>query len=232
MSDSLALTFKDREGSLQQLKEELATKVGKAQAVVLLGKTPKSEIRHRLMNPRNPKGPNNPEFDYLEHAYVEQTLNFAFMLNWSVEVTHRERIESEAFIEVLLTLNFKDGTVVKKSGFGGAAKLNNFNQSWGDVFKSAYSDAIKNAATKLGIGLDLYRHEEVVVEKTQKIDAQAPGQPTDEQRGKPALEAQLQAIQNMGGTLPESEEDRAKITFGQAVDWIAQLRAKKNGGAK
>lgn len=227
MTNEFALAFKDRDGSLAELKEELATKIGKAQAVVLLGKTPKSEIRKRLMNPRNPKGPNNPEFSYLEHAYVEQVLNFAFGMNWDAVVEKEEWMGDDISLTGYIEVRFKNFTV-KKTGFGGAKFLaNNPNMSRADAKKSAYSDMIKNAATKLGIGLDLYRHEEVAIEKIEKAVQVASGEPDGKQMGGPATEAQLQAIKSMGGTLPEDSEEVKKITFGQAVEWIKKLREQR-----
>jgi hypothetical protein len=217
-----AATKAQRDSNVLKLKQDLMESIGTAQAIVLLGKTPKGEIRKRLMNPKNPSGPGNPTFSYVEHAYVEQTLNLAFMLNWSVEVTHRERIDSEAFVEIILTLNFKNNVVVKKSGFGGAAKTGSPNQTWGDVFKSAYSDAIKNAATKLGIGLDLYRHEEITGEVVAKAKAVEAGQPDGQKLSGKATETQLATIKNLGG------EPGENMTFAEAADKIRQLAQMKN----
>jgi hypothetical protein len=159
------MKFKDREGYIKTLKENLMEKVGTAQAIILMGRTPPGEIRKRLMNPSNPKGSNNPEFSYLEHAYVEETLNYAFAFNWDVVVEETTWNGDDVMLRGYIEVRFKDGTKVKKSGFGGAKFIaNNRNMSRGDAAKSAYSDMIKNAATKLGIGLDLYRHEERMIE--------------------------------------------------------------------
>ena len=159
------MKFKDRQGYIKTLKEALMEKVGTAQAIILMGRTPNGEIRKRLMNPRNPKGPNNPEFSYLEHAYVEETLNFAFAFNWDVVVEEQTWTGDDILLRGYIEVRFKDGSKVRKTGFGGAKFIsNNPNMSRGDAAKSAYSDMIKNAATKLGIGLDLYRHEERTIE--------------------------------------------------------------------
>ncbi len=212
--------FKQRQEYLTQMKDALMEKVGTAQAVILLGKTPKGEIRKRLMNPKKPKSEYNPEFSYLEHAFVEETLNFAFMLNWNVEVISKERIGEEAFVEILLTATFKDGSVIKKSGFGGAMHIaNNPNTSWGDVFKSAYSDAIKNAATKLGIGLDLYRHEEKAVEKAVVIQEEQKARPVIKDSTDPALPSQIETLKGMG----VSEEEAKKMNKQEASDKIREL---------
>jgi hypothetical protein len=215
-----------QQDKLLQLKNSLFEKVGTAQAIVLLGKTPKSEVRSRLMNPRNPEGENNPRFFYVEHAYVEQVLNYAFQLQWNVKCISKERVGEEALVEILLSVKFKDGNVVEKTGFGGAKHLNNPNMSWGDVFKSAYSDAIKNAATKLGIALDLYRSEEVQQEKL-------PDQPitNNVQDSKPATDNQKATIKNILDNHPElargQNYDFDKMTFGQASETIKTLSSGK-----
>ncbi len=214
---------------LEKLKNDLLEKVGTAQAIVLLGKTPKSEIRKRLMNPKNPKGANNPEFSYVEHAYVEQVLNYAFMLHWDSKCISKERIGEEAFVEILLTVTFKDGTQVSKTGFGGARHFNNPNTSWGDVFKSAYSDAIKNAATKLGVALDLYRSEDAEVEKMPENNGSSKGQtpqaPTN--FDDKATPTQVKTIQGILDNHPELSQgqnyDFDKMTKGQATEVIKNL---------
>jgi len=211
---------------LLKLKNDLFDKVGTAQAIVLLGKTPKGEIRSRLMNPKNPEGDNNPRFFYVEHAYVEQVLNYAFMLQWSVKCISKERIGEEVFVEILLSVTFKDKSVVEKTGFGGAKHLNNPNTSWGDVFKSAYSDAIKNAATKLGVALDLYRHEEVEQEKLPETSNGKTAEPPTNFDDK-ATPTQIKTIQGILDNHPELAQgqnyDFEKMTKGKATEILKNL---------
>jgi hypothetical protein len=161
-----SIKFKEREGYVADLKKDLMEKIGTAQAIILMGKTPKGEIRKRLMNPKKEKSEFNPEFSYLEHAYVEETLNLAFMFNWDAvvekETWNGDDVELLGYLEIRFP---KSKIIVKKTGIGGAKYIsNNPNMSRADAAKSAYSDMIKNAATKLGIGLDLYRHEEKMIE--------------------------------------------------------------------
>jgi hypothetical protein len=171
------IKFKERTGYLDDLKKDLMERVGTAQSIILMGRTPQGEIRKRLMNPSNPKGSNNPEFSYLEHAYVEELLNLAFAFNWDVVVEETTWNGDDVMLKGYIEVRFKNNVVVRKTGFGGAKFIaNNRNMSRGDAAKSAYSDMIKNAATKLGIGLDLYRHEErmieaVVMKPTQQVVA-------------------------------------------------------------
>ena len=138
-----------------------------AQIGLLLQKTPRREIRTRLLNPRNPEGPNNPRLKYLEHAYVTETLNLCFGFNWDLEVIEQERINNEAVVRTRLTVRLADGSAITKDSFGGALyQPNNPNSSWADTLKAAQSDGLKAAAARLGIGLDLYRHEELANEST------------------------------------------------------------------
>lgn len=216
-----------REAAADTLKQELIEKIGKATATLLLQKTPRTEVRKRLLNPSKPRGPGNPEFSYLEHAYVSETLNFAFMLDWDLIITRSERIGSEAFVEGYIEVRFKNGKAVRKAGFGGAVKIEaNRNQTWADVFKSAESDMLKNCAARLGLGLDLYRHEEKVIEKA---IVQAPiAQPTRvllEDGEKPATEQQM-------ATLKALKHDFIKTPIKNkqhAADTIMEYYNKKGG---
>jgi hypothetical protein len=133
-----------------------------AQLGLLLQKTPRREIRTRLLNPRQPEGAGNPRLKYLEHAYVTETLNLLFGFNWDLEVIEQERINNEAVVRTRLTVRLADGSAITKDSFGGAHyQPNNPNSSWADTLKAAQSDGLKAAAARLGIGLDLYRHEEL-----------------------------------------------------------------------
>src|SRR3972149_7168334 len=132
-----------------------------AQIGPLLQKTPRREIRTRLLNPNRPEGPGNPRLKYLEHAYVTETMNMLFGLNWDLEVVEQQRIDNEAVVKTRLRVRLADGSVIVKDSFGGAHyQSSNPNASWADTFKAAESDGLKAAAARLGIGLDLYRHEE------------------------------------------------------------------------
>jgi hypothetical protein len=221
------IKFKEREGYITDLKRDLMEKIGTAQAIILMSQTPKGEIRKRLMNPKMPKSERNPEFSYLEHAYVEETLNLAFMFNWDVVVESKvwngDDVELMGYIEVRFP---KAGLVVKKTGIGGAKFISsNPNMSRADAAKSAYSDMIKNAATKLGIGLDLYRHEERMVEavvmKSQTTQVASKNIVTSAEMkaiGKlleTILNAKdIEALEKIGGGIKKLIEDK-KITANQ-----------------
>jgi hypothetical protein len=146
-----------------QIREHLLQRFSEAQLALLLQKTPRREVRTRLLNPNRPEGPGNPRLRYVEHAYVTETLNLLFGFNWDLEVLEQQRIENEAVIKARVRIRLPDGTAIAKDSFGGAwYQPGNPNSSWADTFKAAESDALKTAAARLGIGLDLYRHEEQV----------------------------------------------------------------------
>jgi len=153
---------KDAAGqAVADLGAYLRARTVEAQIGLLLQKTPRKEIRTRLLNPRKPEGPDNPRLKYLEHAYVTETLNLLFGFNWDLEVLEHQRIENEAVVKTRLRVRLADGSTIIKDAFGGAHyQSGNPNASWADTFKAAESDALKAAAARLGIGLDLYRHEE------------------------------------------------------------------------
>lgn len=223
-NEKTALQIREKQSDI--LKQELIEKIGKATATLLLQKTPRTEVRKRLLNPSKPRGPGNPEFSYLEHAYVSETLNFAFLLDWDLIITRSERIGQEAFVEGYIEVRFKTGKSVRKYGFGGAVKIEtNRNQTWADVFKSAESDMLKNCAARLGLGLDLYRHEEKQVEM---ITAAAPKQEVRvvlPDGDKPATEQQM-------ATLKALKHDfiKAPIKNKQhAADTIMEYYTKKGG---
>ena len=69
-----------------QIREYLLQRFNEAQLALLLQKTPRREVRTRLLNPSKPEGPGNPRLKYVEHAYVTETLNLLFGFNWDLEV--------------------------------------------------------------------------------------------------------------------------------------------------
>ena len=91
--------------------------------------------------------------DYLETHSVIERLNEAFGLKWSWEVVKSEILEGQVYCHGKLSAKI-DGEMIVKEAFGGKeiSKGNNM----GDELKAAASDALKKAATMLGVGLHLY----------------------------------------------------------------------------
>jgi len=98
--------------------------------------------------------------DYIEGHAVIQRLNDAFDADWSFTITHHEILKDTDEVIVIGQLNA--GGIVK-SQFGSSritrAKESGDIISLADDLKAAATDALKKAATLLGVGLHLYRNE-------------------------------------------------------------------------
>lgn len=215
----------DNKEAVKQLSNELAKQFSAAQLSVLLQKTPKDQIKKRLLNPKKPKHPkDNPELSFIEHSYVVETLNMAFFFDWGYKVVWKDRIGSEVIVEVELMVRLPNGKEITKTGFGGARKIeNNTNQKWADVYKSAVSDGIKVAASKIGIGIDLYSKDEKQM-ATYEDNAIKKGDYVEGEvvSGNPVTATQYKTINDLGGD-PESVK-----TSREAVAYIRELYDKKN----
>lgn len=199
---------KERKGYIKAQKKALMEKIGEAQATLLLQETPKSEIRKR-------PGPGKMQFEYVEHAYVTETLNWATLLNWDLIVTDRERVDNEVIVHGYLEVRFPN-TTVKKYGTGGAKiQTNNPAIKIADAYKSATSDLLKVCAARLGLGLDLYRSDDskrVVQEQKRptKPKAEEPADSND-----PATTVQIDILKREGvKNIPDN------MTKGQARELI------------
>jgi len=138
---------------------DLAEAITEAQRQILTQKTPADVIRHR-------PGPGGRQLAYVEHRWVNEQLNLAFDWQWSWEIVEwrllpNEAEPTEAFVLGRLTVHTPRGDLTKTQ-FGSAAvkrdKRGNV-LSIGDDLKAASSDALKKAASLLGLALDLYGSE-------------------------------------------------------------------------
>ena len=100
------------------------------------------------------------KLDYIEGHAVIQRLNDAFDADWSFAITHHEILKETD--EVIVIGQLKAGGIVK-SQFGSSritrAKESGDIISLADDLKAAATDALKKAATLLGVGLHLYRND-------------------------------------------------------------------------
>ncbi len=98
--------------------------------------------------------------DYIEGHAVIQRLNDAFDGEWSFTMTKYEIMENTD--EVIVVGQLNAGGIVK-SQFGSSritrAKETGDIISLADDLKAAATDALKKAATLLGVGLHLYRND-------------------------------------------------------------------------
>jgi hypothetical protein len=97
----------------------------------------------------------NGMLDYVEGHSVIQRLNDALERTWSFEVTHHEVREDEVIVLGKLT-----AVTICKMAFGTSQVTRERESgqlvSLGDDLKAASTDAMKNCATFLGVGLHLY----------------------------------------------------------------------------
>ena len=98
--------------------------------------------------------------DYIEGHAVIQRLNDAFDADWSFTINRHEILKDTD--EVIVQGELKAGNVVKTQ-FGSSritrARESGEVISLADDLKAAATDALKKAATLLGVGLHLYRHD-------------------------------------------------------------------------
>lgn len=153
---------------VSQFRDVVASVMNEAQFAIISGRTPKSVIKRR-------PGKGGKTFSYVPHGYVTATLNKAFGFHWSFDImpngkgdfyTHfpaePEQSRSASIVVIgKLTVYVHDPddrskvlAVIEKTSTGEKEVIK--GMSWGGMLKSAESDALKKAASRLGIGLDLY----------------------------------------------------------------------------
>jgi hypothetical protein len=113
---------------------------------VLSKKTPKSAIYTR-------PGPYGKALDYTPWAWVAQQLNKAFGPAWSIKYIADPKMDGG---EVLVMIELSTPLGFQQAFGSHKYQLNNPNASYGDALQSATSKALRRAAARWGIGLDLY----------------------------------------------------------------------------
>lgn len=121
---------------------------------VLRRSLPKDTIKQR-------QGPGGMKFNYIEAKEVISLLNEAFNFEWSSEVISSSVIENTVVVLTRLKVNG-----ITHEAYG-SAEIKRFSSGskqgqavdLGNDYKSANSDAIKKAATRLNIGLELYGND-------------------------------------------------------------------------
>jgi hypothetical protein len=86
---------------------------------------------------------------YVKSQHYIRRLNKAFDFNWNIEILEHWIVDDEVIVKIKFTT---EGIV--KQAFGAGQKKG--RKTWGDVYKSAYTDAIKKVSATLGVGLDVY----------------------------------------------------------------------------
>lgn len=113
--------------------------------------------------------------DYVEGHSIIQRLNNAFEADWSFSILKHEVLQETDEVVVLGELS-ANGIV--KTQFGSSrrtrARENGEMVSLSDDLKAAATDALKKAATLLGVGLHLYSSEKQPTKRQSTLDGAHP----------------------------------------------------------
>lgn len=113
---------------------------------------PRDQVKQR-------PGKGGMTFNYISADLVIELLNEAFDHSWSTKILRSDVHENTVIVGLELTVwDDKDHPIVKQQ-FGSCDMGRGMGP--GEAFKGAASDALKKAATLLGIGLELYHDEDV-----------------------------------------------------------------------
>lgn len=150
-------------------------------------RTPKEFIKQR-------EGRGGKRFDYVETNYVIARLNATFLYDWDLEIIEEKIFKEiqQIATKVKLTVRFLNGKVISKTAWGGSdIKVNKAGDiiDIADDLKSSESDALKKAASMLGICWDVYSGmansidektaEDDILEADEIDDDAAPDEPDD-----------------------------------------------------
>ena len=98
--------------------------------------------------------------DYVEANYIFQRLNAIFRCDWDVDIVEQNIYKEAGQIatKARLTVRFADGRSVSKTAWGGSEVKNKDGKviDIADDLKASESDAIKKAASMLGLCWDVY----------------------------------------------------------------------------
>ncbi len=182
-------------------------------------------------------GRNGQAISYIEGHAIVHRLNEALVGDWSFRVLEREVLEQE----VLVLVELRAGDVVKHA-FGGS-ELTRTREgkvvSIADDLKSAATDALKKAATLLGVGLQPCPVEEAPVQQQgpklvqPAAEGEEPGMPDANRLTRKQAEfiAKLAKTNGLGkGEVEELARKRygktsAFLTVREASDFIGALNA-------
>lgn len=113
---------------------------------ILTKEFPKEQVRYR-------PGRGGKQISYVETYSIIERLNEAFQSRWSWEIQFSNITDKHIYCKGRLTVTI-DGEIIIKESFG---SKDSTTGSTGDDLKAASSDALKKAASLLGIGLYFYK---------------------------------------------------------------------------
>ena len=131
-------------------------------------------------------------FTYHKGSDVIRLLNEAFGHSWSSERIEEREVDGQILILVALTVMTQSGDMVVHHGYGSAdiAKKNGKVLNIGNVYKSAFTNALKKAAEQFGIGLGDDEDEEVDTKPAPRTSSAPPrqaGPPMRTQQSRPSM---------------------------------------------
>ncbi len=174
-------------------------------------------------------GRNGQAISYIEGHLVVQRLNEAFAGDWSFKVLEHDVRD----VEVIVLGEVRAGDLVKQA-FGGSEVTRNREGkllSLADDLKAAATDALKKAATLLGVGLHLYGPEESSPAPPTKPKL-VPSPPPEEEPEVPTTNRltrkQAEFISKLGrsqGLAKGELEDLARERFGRQCAYLTVQQA-------
>ena len=120
---------------------------------VLNTKTPADKIKSR-------PGAGGRSFSYVELGYVVTQLDKAFNRLWEFEILEQEIGKGQVWVKGRLTVHLSNTFSLKKESFG-SAEIKRYATTKaiidiGNDLKTAQADALKKAASLLGVAQDIY----------------------------------------------------------------------------
>ena len=187
--------------------------MSQGQIAMLTQTTPRELIRTR-------KGRGGKIFSYVPHEHVTRLLNEAFGHCWSfeVEVLSAFCSQNEVTIKGRLTVPSPHGQIVKEA-FGSQEFLPQMPP--GDALKGAQSDALRKAASLLGIALDLYG---VTANKTNVQIAVQPTPPARQIIPAPRRDRRDDPVTNFWSFVREHNIDGRVILEQNGGDFVQALQ--------
>lgn len=131
---------------------------------------PKEKIKQR-------PGKAGMTYDYVTPDFIISLLNEAFDYRWSTNVFHQTMYGDTAVVGLNLSVWDAENNCINKAQFGSCDVGRGMGP--GEAFKGATSDAMKKAATLLGVALELYGDDETPKSQFQKptVPTKAPAPP-------------------------------------------------------
>jgi hypothetical protein len=144
---------------------------------VITRRLPTEKIKQR-------PGSGGMTFDYVTPDVVIDILNEAFDYQWDSRIFESKREDNTVIVGVEVKVWGEDGVPVLKQQYGSCDITRGLGV--GEAFKGAASDALKKAATLLGVCLELYQDEPASIPSAPRKPAAPPASPRTAKPAPPA----------------------------------------------